>query len=63
MSTYTFSFESDEEDGEVASIEMAFSPIESTHFEITEFYMRFLKACGFEIKSANSPDINDLAFE
>ena len=63
MSTYTFIYESGEEEAEAASIEMALTPSNPTHFEITEFYMRFLRACGYAIKNVDQPDINDLAYE
>lgn len=59
--TYTFSYTTN--DCEDCSVKITFTPASLTHHEITEYFGRFLRACGFYIKSLDEPDINDLAEE
>ena len=56
----SFTFKYQTTDCENAIVEMTFSPEGAGHHEITDFYMRFLRACGFVINHAQDPDVNDL---
>jgi hypothetical protein len=51
------------DDCEDATVELSFTPAGAAHFEVTDFYLRFLRACGFFIKNANDPDVNELSYE
>ena len=60
MNKYTFSLSTTE--CEKADITMSFEPEGMTHMEVTEFYLRFLRACGFYVNfNMTDPDVNELA--
>lgn len=61
MRQVTFTYRTD--DCEDISVEMCCNLEGHTHMEITDFYARFLRALGYNIKDLYEPDINDLHYD